>query len=1201
MKKLSLFIAMLLLGSGSMLAQVGIGTENPEATLDVHGTLKFSDGNQGANKVLTSDGSGFASWEDSSLEQLAANNPNPPGCYGLCASTSTGDGPYSIAVAGDYAYVVNNSNDNIVIYNISDPANVVSVDTIASGGDSPISIAVSGNYVYVVNLNSNNMVVFDASDPEDTFPVDTVASGGFAPRSVAVSGNYAYVVNYYNNINNNLVIYDVTEPANTSLLSTIGSGGIYPVSIAVSGNYVYIVNAFSNNLVSFNVTDPYNPALGATIASSGINPQSVKVSGDFAYVVNTSSNNMIIFDITDPEAPFPVDTIDSGGIGPRSVAVSGNYAFVVNVFSNNMVVYNVSTPSAPYEVWSTETGSDPHSLDVSAGYAYVLNYSSNNMQIFRLTCPQSILVEDGEISALPSAWFVSGNDIFKAYSGNIGIGISNTYGKISFPNDGSSISWGNNYSRIYDSLHLHIETDDHMYFDDNSGTTRMYIDTENGKVGIGTTSPEASLDVVGTLKISDGNEGANKVLTSDENGNASWQESELSSLTSGISEQAGCYELIGSAVIGNSPTDVYVTEDYLYTIDDENNGMSIFDISSPYNPVLLGFIATGSDPTSITVSGNYAYVVDGESDNLVIIDISTPSSPFITGSVTTENYPQAVTIQSNYVYILSASGYMEVIDVLNPYSPTITGSIGTGVNSYPVSLTVRGNYAYVLNYDLDNMLIIDITTPSSPSQVGTVPTGHSPWAITASGQYLYVLNDSDHTMSIYSITNPSNPLLITSIGTGDNTYPSDAAVYGNFAYVVNAGGVNNMCIFDISTPSAPFLANSIETSGSPVSIAVSENFAFIVNFGGNDLEIIQITCPQSILFQGGILSTAPSDWFATGNDIYNLNTNNVGIGTTSPSKKLDVAGTIKMPDLLFYPPTGDPSPTMTSRTVPAGQGESSEKTELILFHGNDPITSGPDQITLRAPALSFQTFNNTAVNNIDNDLGYNVRMYINPSGNVGIGTTSPTEKLDVNGTIKSQDFKAQGPTGFRFYDDNSGGYLLISNAGNSYISSNTGSTASTVIFTGSVDVLGTLSKGGGSFKIDHPLDPENKFLYHSFVESPDMMNVYNGNVILDGNGEATIELPDYFEALNGDYRYQLTPVGAASPGLYIAQEVENGKFRIAGGTAGVKVSWQVTGIRRDAFAETYRIPTTVEKNDRERGKYLHPEVFGKDDSMRMSP
>jgi hypothetical protein len=147
-------------------------------------------------------------------------------------------------------------------------------------------------------------------------------------------------------------------------------------------------------------------------------------------------------------------------------------------------------------------------------------------------------------------------------------------------------------------------------------------------------------------------------------------------------------------------------------------------------------------------------------------------------------------------------------------------------------------------------------------------------------------------------------------------------------------------------------------------------------------------------------------------------------------------------------------------------------------------------------------------------------------------------------------------------------------------------------FHGNVNVTGTLGKGGGGFKIDHPLDPANKYLYHSFVESPDMKNVYDGVVVLDGRGEATVRLPDYFEAINRDFRYQLTAIGAPGPNLHISQRITDNRFRIAGGEPGMEVSWQVTGIRKDGFAEAYRIQVEVDKPARERGKYLHPEVYG---------
>ncbi|MGC4110092.1 MAG: hypothetical protein QM747_06640 [Nocardioides sp.] len=160
-------------------------------------------------------------------------------------------------------------------------------------------------------------------------------------------------------------------------------------------------------------------------------------------------------------------------------------------------------------------------------------------------------------------------------------------------------------------------------------------------------------------------------------------------------------------------------------------------------------------------------------------------------------------------------------------------------------------------------------------------------------------------------------------------------------------------------------------------------------------------------------------------------------------------------------------------------------------------------------------------------------------------------------------------------DTSSAGYGLFGQA--------SGGAGSFAIYSnGNLAVNGTLSKNAGSFKIDHPLDPENQWLYHSFVESPDMMNVYNGNVVLDAAGEATIELPDYFSALNRDFRYQLTTIGAHAP-VFVKHEIADNRFTIGGGSAGLKVSWQVTGIRHDDYADAHRIPVAEAKTKVERG------------------
>jgi hypothetical protein len=160
---------------------------------------------------------------------------------------------------------------------------------------------------------------------------------------------------------------------------------------------------------------------------------------------------------------------------------------------------------------------------------------------------------------------------------------------------------------------------------------------------------------------------------------------------------------------------------------------------------------------------------------------------------------------------------------------------------------------------------------------------------------------------------------------------------------------------------------------------------------------------------------------------------------------------------------------------------------------------------------------------------------------------------------------------------------------------------------GEVTVNGRLIKRAGSFKIDHPLDPANKYLSHSFVESPDMKNVYDGVVVLDNKGEAEIELTDWFGALNKDFRYQLTAIGAPGPNLHIAEEISDGvtncsssnnknnnsHFKIAGGTSGMKVSWQVTGIRKDPYAKAHPIQIEEDKPDKERGYYIYPDLYGK--------
>lgn len=194
--------------------------------------------------------------------------------------------------------------------------------------------------------------------------------------------------------------------------------------------------------------------------------------------------------------------------------------------------------------------------------------------------------------------------------------------------------------------------------------------------------------------------------------------------------------------------------------------------------------------------------------------------------------------------------------------------------------------------------------------------------------------------------------------------------------------------------------------------------------------------------------------------------------------------------------------------------------------------------------------------------------------------------------VKAEAF-GTGPTNYGVFGNASGA------TGNNYgvYGTNTG-TGYAGYFSGNVKITGSISKGSGTFMIDHPLDPENKYLFHSFVESPDMLNIYNGNIVTDNNGNATIILPDYFEALNKDFKYQLTVMGTFAQAI-IADKIANNKFTIKTDKPNVEVSWQVTGVRKDKYANEHRVVPEVEKESNYKGYYLHAKEWGMPESKSI--
>jgi hypothetical protein len=229
-----------------------------------------------------------------------------------------------------------------------------------------------------------------------------------------------------------------------------------------------------------------------------------------------------------------------------------------------------------------------------------------------------------------------------------------------------------------------------------------------------------------------------------------------------------------------------------------------------------------------------------------------------------------------------------------------------------------------------------------------------------------------------------------------------------------------------------------------------------------------------------------------------------------------------------------------------------------------------------------------------------------------LGVDGNTGTVTIPGNLNlSTGLSSSGAVGIDATSSNTNALSVTNNAGTALCllnNSGTGATqqivggatglfvwgsATSASFSNDVFVSRTLTAHEKQFMIDHPTDPKNRVLKHVSVESDERAVVYGGNVDCDADGRATVQLPDWLEALAGDFRYQLTCLGGRSD-VYIAEEVRDNAFGIAGGSAGQRVSWQLTGVRQDAWAKLNEMVVEDDKPEDERGYYLSPEAFGQD-------
>ena len=371
-------------------------------------------------------------------------------------------------------------------------------------------------------------------------------------------------------------------------------------------------------------------------------------------------------------------------------------------------------------------------------------------------------------------------------------------------------------------------------------------------------------------------------------------------------------------------------------------------------------------------------------------------------------------------------------------------------------------------------------------------------------EYFYNLQMLDNVKAVYS------PAGI--VGTGENI-----AFFGGV--MANKGGFGGSSI--------PFYPDCVDFEGGQGIVVSFYNISF-------DQCGVTLNIPggQQFYFSGSHFENPGA---ATGNDF-------LTIGTNCVSCNVILSGSDILEDLT----TGN-------------------RTELISLNGGSRLTivggiylavgKIPQAVKSTHPANAVTVLGADKLNNISAWVGGNFASLVtmNPREYQPLTVAGGPIILGNNpasfGSITNAPLSASRTWAF---PDSSGTMLVANGSGD-------------VAIAGGLTVGGDLSVTGAKhFKIDHPLDPANKYLYHTSVESPDMMNIYNGTAVLDTKGEAEIQLPEWFEALNRDFRYQLSCIGGFAP-VYVAQEIENNSFRVAGGTpVPGRESWRRAGPSRAA-------------------------------------
>lgn len=251
-----------------------------------------------------------------------------------------------------------------------------------------------------------------------------------------------------------------------------------------------------------------------------------------------------------------------------------------------------------------------------------------------------------------------------------------------------------------------------------------------------------------------------------------------------------------------------------------------------------------------------------------------------------------VTSAVSWTEVSGTSRTISLVDYLSDWlsatsspwnTPALAGSVNLSASQAMLKVATSGNYVYGVRSVASgvNFFVFDISTPTAPTQVGSMTLSGTPENIALSGNYVYVSSsDNNQELQIINISTPTAPSLTAVYDANNAQNATGIAVSGNYAYLTrDQGAGTEFLVLNITTPTAPTLTGSLELTANCNEVAVSGNYAYVASESNTqELQVVNITTPATPTLLGWydlLASTANAETVAVNGTTVYLGINNV--------------------------------------------------------------------------------------------------------------------------------------------------------------------------------------------------------------------------------------------------------------------------------------------------------------------------------------